>query len=366
MINLLKYIGVPLIGIVLVFLTNYLDGQKLSKAAARRLRLGALALSVVAIIVQGVVTWNDDREADAQHKVERTDLQTRIDDLKVRNNEIGEELTSTRNELAETRKELCTARAELAQANSNIQLQSRSIGSLVFNLGTSEEGKRRFARCFKDISLITERRDKPLVYEGLICKDGVAMFGFEQEPERLKEFYFFTESEVNYVLSGTQLEDHFINEDGKVRVRAGSELALISQMIEKRLPNWCDDEIEQSKAMERIDDQMEIVLRYAYRAVNARFGWMRFVGTQELSSRFVAFSYAANPLAKHIHILSAEIEIPKAGMKELFGLSIRDFNARLIDRLYANGIEPKVRARDVRGLNARLQNREQTRTSPYQ
>ena len=237
----------------------------------------------------------------------------------------------------------------------------------MFNLGTSDEGKRRFARCFQDLSRITKRRDNPLVYESLICENGVAVFGFAETPEeKLREFFFFTEAEVNFVLSGAPLEDHFVDNDGKVNVNAESELAIIAQMIESKLPDWSDDELEREKALAKIDDRIKTVLRYAYRATSVNIGWWRVEGTQEVYSRRVAFSYAADPLAEKPFMLWAEIGIPKADMRALFGLSVRDFNSWLIDRLYARGIEPKVRAKDVRGMNKRTTNRQDNRTFPYQ
>ncbi len=364
--NFSKYIFIPLLGIAIAFLSGFLEVSELSKVTVRRLRWALLCFSVAIVLMQGVVTWRDDWAQMTQSERDRSDLQARIDDLKERNIEMRDGLTSTRAELNETRGELSLAHMELAQANSNLMMQSRSIGSLVFNLETSEEGKRRFARCFQDLSLITERRENPLMYDALICKDGVAMFGFEREPERLKQFYFFTESEVNFVLSGTPLEDHFIDADGKVRLRAGSELEIISQIIDSKLPDWSEDELEREKGLAKIDDRMRTVMRYVYRAVSMTTEWWRDRKTNSPHSRRVVFSYAADPLAEKPRILTAEIEIPMSVFRTYYGMPVREFNARIIDLFNANGIEPKVRSKDVRGINARVRGIEDQRTFPYQ
>lgn len=339
--NILKYIGLPLLGVVLAFFSNYQDSEKLSGKKTVILRWGLFFLLVLSIVVQAVISWYDDQKADA-------------------------DLVANRKELAETRSELCLAHAELAQANSNLTIQARSIGTLVFNLGTSMEGKRRFARCFQDLSRMTSRREKAVVYEGLICDDGVAVFGFQEAPERLKEFYFFTVSEINYVLAGTPLEDRFVAKDGNANVRVGSELDLIVRMIESRkLPPWSADELERERALAKVDAQMRVVLRYVYRAVSIDTDWWRNEATNEIVSRRVVFSYAANPLAEELRMLSVEVEISKADMESYLGLSVRDFNTRLIERFYASGIEPKVRLKDVRGLNQRTEERNNLCTSPY-
>lgn len=311
------------------------------------------------LVISGLtvfVTASDDHGASKRHA-----------ELRGQNNALNNRIGFVQSLLSAATNQVAESQNMLRRANESIALQSRSIGTLVFNLGTSDEGKRRFARCFQDLSRITRRRDNPLVYESLICENGVAVFGFAEAPEeKLREFFFFTEAEINFVLSGTPLEDRFVDNDGKVKVNAKSELAIIAQMIESKLPDWSDDELEREKALAKIDERMKTVLRYAYRATKVNIDWWRVKGTGEVYSRRVSFSYAADPFVEKPCMLDAEIEIPKADMRALFGLSVRDFNSWLIDRLYANGIEPKVRARDVRGLNKRTASRQDNRTFPYQ
>lgn len=242
--------------------------------------------------------------------------------------------------------------------------QERTIGSLIFNIKTSEHGKRRFVECFDDLSRMTEHGDYALRFEGLICDDGVAIFGFDQETMRLVEFFFFTNAEVNRVLSGTRLGERFVDEGNVVKVSSTNELGIIVGLMNERLSRKIGHKIEQEKAQDQILERLEAVLRYVYRAETISTKWT-FNAQGNPCSLLVEFGYAANPLATKKRMLSAKLELWVSELDSLYGLTVRDFNARLIQKCYRVGIEPKVRARDVAGMNAAHIMKEKIETFPY-
>lgn len=379
LIFLAKYLVLPALGMLAAYQANDPDLKLVPswlKNRKKPIRVVLLILAGVTVTIQGVVAWTDEQSA----KRDREDLQVRIDDMKERVlltdeqledarkalGDVRADLDANRQDLAGARDELCRTRDELARANTSLATQARSIGSLVFNLGTSIEGKRRFVQCFRDLSRLTGVRGKPIVYEGLVCEDGVAIFGFEQEPEGLREFFFFTEAEINHVLSGTQFRDRIVSKGNEVCVGSDSEWALIDELIRTKSPMDSDDAIEHERALSKIDDMMRTVFRYVYRSCGTNFGWWRNATTKAPVSRRITFAYAADPLAETPRLLSVELEIPCAELKAYYGVSVGDFNARLIAACSARGIEPKVRAKDIRGLNGRVRIKEDQRTFPYQ
>lgn len=262
------------------------------------------------------------------------------------------------------REELKAAHVLLENNQSLLQAQERTIGSLIFNVQTSEEGKRRFIGCFEDLSRMAEYRDCALRFEGLICDDGVAVFGFNRDALQLVEFFFFTNAEVNHVLSGVRLGDRFVDEGNVVQITSTNELGIIDGLMNEMLPQKSGHPIEQAKAQDRILERLETVLRYAYRAETITMRWAQ--NTQgERCSLIVDFSYAANPLAVQKRMLNASLEFWIPELDSLYGLTVKDFNSRLIQKCYRVGIEPKVRARDIAGMNEVHTRKEKTKTFPY-
>lgn len=288
--------------------------------------------TIVVIIYKGWFSWRQDCEGAA------------------RQNQLQADLNASR---------------VVVESNQSLLLeQERTIGSLIFNIKTSEEGKRRFVGCFEDLSRMAEYRDRALRFEGLICDDGVAVFGFNRDALQLVEFFFFTNAEVNHVLSGVRLGDRFVDEGNVVQITSTNELGIIVGLMNEMLPQKSGHPIEQAKAQDRILERLETVLRYAYRAETVTMKWAQ--NTQgECCSLLVDFSYAANPLAVQKRMLSASLEFRMSELDSLYGLTTKNFNTRIIQKCYRVGIEPKVRARDVAGMNAAHIQKEQIETFPY-
>lgn len=317
---------------------------------------------IVLSVATAVVSYCDDRSADKRDQR-----------LQGQNGQLTNQLGIVQNNLSAALVQVTNANERLREtqvalqiANNSIAEQSRSIASLVFNVDTSDEGKRRFVRCLNDISRISGRRSEPISYEGLICDDGVAVFAFDPNAGQLKYFVFFSDADVNHVLSGLPLQDRFMGEDGNVRVGADSELALISRFFDAKLPEWSDNALERDKAWVRVADQMIQVFRYAYRATSVDVGWAPAQRPDAPLRLEFRFSYVANPYAQTPCAFPVAFDITLDELKTFFGLTARAFSEKLISQCSRCGIEPKVRREDIRALSKGIQDRERSRTFPYQ
>lgn len=326
----MRYFLIALIAILMVYLSSDPEGRLLPlfvrrHAKKRQRRIAFISLTMILAGLQVYFMWKGDCEATSRE---------------------------------------AALIAQVSTAHEDIRTQARSIETLVFNVKTSEEGKCRFINCIRDLSRITECGSRPLRFEGLCCEDGVAIFGFGPEDD-LEDFAFFSNSQVNEVLSGIRLADRFVDNDGNVRVSTKSEFALVAKMMEAKLPPKSTNEIEQAKAVDRIRDGMRTVLRYAYRAECISISWTYRSVDSVRNGVYVSFCYAANPLAREKRMLSAELILSLEDFDSLFGLNVREFNARFIEFLTRAGIDSKVRPRDVSGLNDMIRGKEGERTFPY-
>jgi len=335
MISVLKYIVVPLLGIAFAFLSNYLEGWKLTKKNAGRLRWVILVVSVVAIIVQGIVTWRDDVKTEAKCNADRDNLQAWIGDLKKRNAEMH---------------------SELAEAKSNLLMQTRSIGSLVYNMETSPEGKQRFVRCVEALSFLDAENE----YRALVCDDGVAVFRFLAHTGEIAGFYFYANSEINEVLSGIPVGKDLAVKNGQILIANDSELAmLMERALERRMPPYAEDEMSRRIALDFARESMRVFFRYVYRAekyscdVTKPFGWR------------VAFHYSVSPMRSDSCDRTVELWMSEADVTSLCGLTQKEYSEKLLAYCRRMNILPKIHAKDIEYLEYGRKRNADAQSFPY-
>lgn len=234
--------------------------------------------------------------------------------------------------------------------------QSKSIGSLVYNMETSLQGKRRFIENFETLSLLSKFDNRLLEYHCQICDDGVAVFWFERSSAELKGFYFFSNAEINSVLSANPLDDNFISDDGEVVVDRNKELFTVySKWLLKKVPDKSQSAVVQIKISGMIDVMIKEILYYAYRAIpgTADVKSYEYKDRPLLSGdKRVSFSYYVNPLADSPVIRSVSVDLNKDFLDGLFGLARKDFSERIVEKFRQLRLEAKVTPEIVRHLSS--------------
>ena len=335
-----KRLLLPIIGIILAYHANDPDGELfgLNRKFGKRTRMVTfLAIAVLAVIFQGVIDYNDE-----------------CDD--------NEEIAARQQRIGQLEEEIREARRELSVANSNLAIQSRSIGSLVYNIATSFEGKRRFSRCIDALAFIDAKID----YKPLICDDGVAVFGFSKGDDQLQSFYFYANSEVNEVLSGLPVGSETLDEKGRLVVQRDSELALaLDKAFERALPRIGADVVSRHFALESVAEKMRIFFRYAYRARQYKQSNLLNKGSNDLAGWHITFRYDVSPRTPQSTSRYVELDMPLSDVERFAGLTMREFSERLLAYCRGRKIEPKVRPEDIGILQRREKNAEDERTFPY-
>lgn len=351
MVAVLKYMTLLLSGGLGVFLTFYKEkSYRVAEKVARqrRVRRCLIGIALVSMLLGVLFVWLDDRASDEYKSWQRS------------------QICSLNNQVAIAVTQVTNAQASLRAANEALSAQQRSIGSLVYNIETSLEGKRRFANCFDALALLDEQDD----YKTLICDDGVAVFSFAKKDDRLTAFHFYANSEINEVLSGMPIDTELKIENGKFVIAKDSELALaLEHAMERKTPNYGTDEPSRRLALKRLADHMRVFFRYVCRAEDFRCGdTSRKGGLQryaEWGGWHITFGYWVNPAKEDSCRRSVEFWLSETEVVQFCGLTMRAFSEKLLAYCRSKGVEPKVRIGDIDVLQKRGLWYEERRTFPY-
>lgn len=343
MVAVLKYITLLLSGALGVFLTFYKEKayrrtEKLVRQRVFRAWLIGVALILMALGV--LFVWLDDKASEKYKSWQRRQIET-----------LNDQVTN--------------AQISLRTANDILTAQQRSIGSLVYNIKTSFEGKRRFANCFDALALLDEEND----YKPLICDDGVAVFMFAKKDDQLTAFHFYANSEINEVLSGMPIGTELKIENGKFVIAKGSELALaLERALERRTPRYGQDAASQRLAVKALAEQMRIFFRYVYRAENFMCSdAYRLVARdqRQWDGWRITFNYTVSPAKKDTCRRSVEFWMKESEIVGYCGLTMREFSEKILAYCRAHDVEPKVRIGDIDSLEKRGLRFEERQTFPY-
>lgn len=269
---------------------------------------------------------------------------------------------------------LTHANAKIDEQKSTIADQSRTIGSIAYNTQTTLEGKQRFIRCFRDLTRLTKLNREGMIFEGLICGDGVAMYWFKQDTEQMEGFHFFSNSELNRVLSGIPSDTLLFSEDGTLNIDPKSELAIaLNESLYGKTPSHKDHPIDQDRARDSIIDEVKVLLEYVFRARNIKINPVYrpskattplrppAIGI-DLSFEYVVKPAAANPYTRFVK----GVELSNDELNSLQGIDKVAFSKRVINHWRAQKIEPKVKIRDIRSLNLKYLKTAQRQNSPFE
>ncbi len=262
--------------------------------------------------------------------------------------------------------QVARAEASLKVANETLASQSRSISSLIYNMDTSFEGKERFARCFDALSVFDEQCE----YAVLPCDDGAAVFWFEENTEDLIGFYFYTNSEINDVLSGIPIGFAPKIENGRLLLQKGSEIALaLERALDRKTPKYVREGVGRDLVLQFIDAQIGNFLRYVYRAEEYRMSLGQIEKHGETSVRHpawcVTYRYRVSPSRADSISRCVEIWFEEKDFESLGDVSMREFSARLIAFCVARGYEPKIRMKDIVVMRKGYEEAERRSTFPY-
>ena len=262
----------------------------------------------------------------------------------------------------------------LVEQSATIADQSRTIGSIAYNTQTTLEGKQRFIRCFRDLTRLTKLNREGMIFEGLICGDGVAMYWFKQDTEQMEGFHFFSNSELNRVLSGIPSDTFLFSEDGTLNIDPKSELAIaLNESLYGKTPLHKDNPIDQDRARDSIIKEVKVLLEYVFRANNIKISPVYRASNAtppfsapaigiELSFEYVVKPAAAKPctrFVKGVVLLNGEID-------SLQGIDKVAFSKQVINHWRVQKIEPKVKIRDIRCLNLKYLKTAQRQNSPFE
>lgn len=291
---------------------------------------------------------------------EKTNLNAHNAELIERNDELKYEVVEANKRLEDTKKQLENANRKLDdnhklinEQQKLITAQQKSVDSLVFNMPTSLEGKLRFKEIFETLSLFSKFDNDCYEYHCRLLDNGVGVYWFERDTDELKGFCFFSNSDVNAVLSHVPFGEDFINADGEVRVEKESELAAAYlQVFNKKTPQNSKSAPVYAKAMLEIDALIKEMFVYCYRAESVHFTTCWIEPEHRLCrGKRGSFSYIVDPLAEKKERRSGDFDLSDTFIDALLGLSRREFSERLLAKLKELKIEPKVTPHVIRFLN---------------
>lgn len=97
---------------------------------------------------------------------------------------------------------------------------------------------------FHDFARIASIEADNTGFEGLVCDDGVALYWFDVETEKITGFHFFTKSEINRILSGSPVSCGLVVKNGQYALGEDSELAIaFKECLFRRLPPLSSDPV---------------------------------------------------------------------------------------------------------------------------
>lgn len=260
---------------------------------------------------------------------------------------------------------LGTQRQMLAEQQKMMYEQEKHISSVLFNMDTSLEGKERFLRSIRAFAHVASIESINTGFEGLVCDDGVALYWFDSNTDTITGFHFFSNSEINKVLSGTSAYGRYAANVGQIALGKDSEMAIaFRECLFRKLPTLPSDRTIKDLTRRQILQEMHTLLRYVYRAQGIDFRpiYDKEVGG-ELHGAFTGsysllFQYVVNPYAKikrYNAVGCFDLDISKDFIDSLHGLTIAEFSEKVIERFRLARLEPKVRINDIRILeNLRL------------
>ena len=333
----------------------------LSRMSGRKRKFLAWGIAVVLALWQVLIGVGEDRDA-ARREAEQ---EVRYAEQKAQNAMLQKEIVEVNGRMAGATGQVTRLQRELDAANRTLNAQQRSIGSLVYNIETSFEGKRRFANCFDALALLDEVND----YKPLICEDGVAVFMFAKKDDHLTAFHFYANSEINEVLSGMPIGTELKIQNGKFVIAKGSELALaLERALERRTPRYGQDVASRRLAVKALAEQMRLFFRYVYRA--DRFmcsdAYQEVArGERKWDGWCISFNYSVSPAKKDTCLRSVEFWMKESEIVGYCGLTMREFSEKVLAYCRAHDVEPKVRVRDIDSLAKRGLRFEERRTFPY-
>lgn len=344
----MKLILIIVTGLLAAYPALDADGLKLpwlSRLSSKCKKCVCWIVALLLALGQAYIDNREDQESECRYN-EQKDLNAK---LQARFDAVNDRLSAATGQVAATQ-------SALQSANEALAAQQRSIGSLLYNIETSYEGKSRFARSFDALSLMDAENE----YCSLICDDGVAVFRFVRTDGALLGFYFYSNSEVNEVLAGMPLGSQLKMNKGRLVIQKESELALaLERAIERKMPRLDDNPILRQLALDALAERMRQFFRYVYRAENYSqretkpFGWR------------VVFSYDVSPAKDDSCRRAIEFWLTGAEVEGFCGLSMRELSEKLLAYCRAKGCNPKIRRNDVRELSAKIKTGEDKRTFPY-
>lgn len=316
------------------------------------------ALVAITILVSGLDDWDaytDKRElyAKLDNQSQHLEEQQRLMTIQ------AESMRAQKVLLAAQQSMLSSQQATLATQQLMMVEQEKSIGSVLFNTETSFEGKMRFLRNFCAFAHAANLKKDNTGFEGIVCDDGVAMYWFDSETEAITGFHFFTNSEINRVLSGTPPGKRIVDDNGNVLIAADSEISIaFRDCLFRRLPMLSDDHIVEEENLSRIMDEIHTILRYVYRAQGVEFKpeYEGERGGRHRPSKgayAILLQYVVNPFANIKRLNSFgpfDLEVTKPFLDSLHGLTIAEFSEKVIEQFRVRKFEPKVRVKDIRIL----------------
>lgn len=326
----LKYILLPIAGIVLAFAADDLGKMVCSRflrGRAKAVSVVCIVLAVLTVVAEAFIAWSDEKDAER----DREDAQIRIDDMKLRLGESQDMLESTR--------------ADLSKANARLVEQSRSLSSLILNVKSSEEGKRAFVSEFKKVFRALDPSNEKIMVQELLCDEGVAIYLFNRD-EKLNGFHLYTDADVNDALAGTRLDPQIFSTSVTTVLQPEMTISkAIEKMTIERTPKREGNVVEREQAFERIKSMLENICRYVYRAES-------FTLNLDGDGRgFLSFYYYPNPKAQK-YWQGVEVKLERGEMDGLYGIQMDEFVKRALRMFSSRGIEPKVSRSEIFSVNS--------------
>ena len=344
---------------ILALIALYVQEENMPKRRAfivlwnswpRRLRVCILIVLAVSPCTFGLINGCLARKEHEADEVKKEQLQDSVDQLNAAH---------------------CKTQEKLDAAKSTIEEQQRIISSIANNTRTTLEDKRRFIMSFRDLSRYTKISPDDSIFEGLICDDGVAMYWFRKDTERMTGFHFFSNAELIRILSGLPNDTITFAGEGTLHIDSQSQLAIaLNDSMLKQTPSYTSNPVEQDKALESVVEEMKVVLRYVYRARSIQLLLASSASSSPQRSNGVSFSfkYLVDPLADEK--VEGVVPFPNLTfegefLQGLCGIDKATLSSRVIEKGRSMGVEPKVKIRDIQSLNRIYERKACLRNSPF-
>lgn len=316
--------------------------------------------AVLLLAIQIYVMVSDDRGADRERSEQSERHKEQLRQGEVTRRVLEEKLNVATGQVERLQ-------IALKNANDNLDAQNRRMASLLFNMKTSPEGKERFAQCMASLSYVDSRDD----YRTLLCDDGAAVYLFSKTNGEMSAFYFYSNSDINEVLSGLRIGPEIKDNEGQYVFSDKSETALaLSCALDRKSPRYGSDEVSHRLALNCVVEKFRQFFVHVFRldpceCELAQNDTLFADSIAKEGDLLISGFYKANPAREGAANWPIRLKVDSQQVVSLCGKTMRELSQNILRICKERNLNPKIRIRDIDLMSKRQANADAADRFPF-